>query len=373
MDCPCISVIIPVYNVEDYLDRCLQSVLTNTYSELEVICVNDGSTDSSPMILKKWQEQDPRVIVVSHENRGLPEARNSGLEVMTGDYIAFIDADDWVHPQYFRALLDCMEETGADMVVSGVRRFSADEVVDVDPNVELRRRKLTGEAFYNNFYARYVIWGRLLRRRDTKHLRFPPEVDANQDNLYNLKLIASWKQPNVYEVDAPLYYYLNRPKSLSKLRTYEEMLQIADWYEKYERDPYHKKNGEWGRFLLLNSISKTMYCRDEAYAHKDREVIRRSNRLLRSMMADLLRDKTVRPHDKIVLPLKILFPHLYRCYTVFNVRGLLKKIVLKAEHLIISAAGFDPLLRETPPADRRCVQRKAPVRRARRGKNARRS
>ena len=58
MDCPCISVIIPVYNVEDYLDRCLQSVLTNTYSELEVICVNDGSTDSSPMILKKWQEQD---------------------------------------------------------------------------------------------------------------------------------------------------------------------------------------------------------------------------------------------------------------------------------------------------------------------------
>ena len=281
MDCPRISVIIPVYNAEDYLDRCLQSVLTNTYSELEVICVNDGSTDSSPTILNKWQAQDPRVIVVSHENRGLPEARNSGLEVMTGDYTAFIDADDWVHPQYFQALLDCMEETGADMAVSGVRRFRADEDVEIDPNVELPRRKLTAEAFYNNFYARYVIWGK----------------------------------------------------------------QIADWYVKYERDPYHKKNGEWGRFLLLNSISKTMYCRDEAYAHKDREVIRRSNRLLRSMMADLLRDKTVRPHDKIVLPLKILFPHLYRCYTVFNVRGFLKKIVEKAEHLIVSAAGFDPPLR----------------------------
>ena len=317
MGCPRISVIIPVYNVEDYLDRCLQSVLMNTYSELEVICVNDGSTDRSPLILKKWQAQDSRVIVVSQENKGLPEARNSGLEVMTGDYTAFIDADDWVHPQYFQALLDCMEETGADMAVSGVRRFRADEDVDIDPNVELPRRKLTAEAFYKNGYARYVIWGRLLRRRDTKHLRFPPEVDANQDNLYNLKLIASWKHPNVYEIDAPLYYYLNRPKSLSKLRTYEEILQISDWYVKYERDPYHKRTGEWGRFLLLNSISKTTYCRDEAYAHKDREVIRKSNRLLNRMMADLLRDRTIRPHDKVILSLKILFPHLFRCYRIY--------------------------------------------------------
>lgn len=324
MSCPRISVIIPVYNVEDYLDKCLQSVLMNTYSELEVICVNDGSTDSSPIILKKWQAQDPRVIVVSHENRGLPEARNSGLEVMTGDYTAFIDADDWVHPQYFQSLFDCMEETGADMVVSGVRRFREDEDIDVDPNVELRRKKLSAEEFYKNFYARYVIWGRLLRRRDTKNLRFPPEVDANQDNLYNLKLIANWKQPNVYEIDAPLYYYLDRPKSLSKLRSYEEILQISNWYVKYERDPYHEKTGEWGRLLLLNSISKTMYCRDKAYAHKDREVIRKSNALLKSMMVDLLRDKTIRLHDKLLLPVKILFPRLYRCFRVLKVRGLFK-------------------------------------------------
>ena len=110
MSHPLISVIIPVYNVEAQLDKCIQSVLTNTYSRLEIICVNDGSTDGSPEILRKWQARDPRIIVVSHENRGLPEARNSGLEVMTGDYTAFIDADDWVHPQYFQSMLDCMEK-----------------------------------------------------------------------------------------------------------------------------------------------------------------------------------------------------------------------------------------------------------------------
>ena len=322
---PLISVIIPVYNVEDYLDKCLQSVLTNTYHELEVICVNDGSTDSSLAILQKWQARDPRIIVVSHENRGLPEARNSGLEVVTGDFTAFIDADDWVHPLYFQSMLDCMEKTGADMVVGGVRLFGTDEDIDVDPNVEPQFRKLTAEEFYNSFYARYVIWGRLLRRRDTENLRFPPEVDADQDNLYNLKLIASWKKPKVYETDMPLYYYLERPKSLKKTRNYIEKLQISDWYVKHERDPYHKKTGEWGRLLLLNSISKTLSCRYEAYAHKNRDVIRHSNALLKSMMADMLRDKSIRLHDKAARSVMILFPYLYRCFREINGTGIKRK------------------------------------------------
>ena len=126
-------------------------MLTNTYHELEVICVNDGSTDSSPAILEKWQARDPRVIIVSHGNMGLPEARNSGLEVMTGDYTTFIDADDRVHPRYFQFLLDCMEETCADMVACGVRRFGVDEDINSIPDMEPTYRKLTAETLYYNF------------------------------------------------------------------------------------------------------------------------------------------------------------------------------------------------------------------------------
>ena len=320
---PLISVIIPVYNVEDYLDQCLQSVLTNTYHELEVICVNDGSTDSSQAILEKWQARDPRVIIVSHENKGLPEARNSGLEVMTGDYTAFIDADDWVHPRYFQSLFNCMEETNADMVVSGVQQFEADEDIDIDLNVKPRYRKLSAKAFYKSPDARYKIWGRLLRRRDTRNLRFPAEVDACQDTLYNLRLIARRKQPSVYEIDALLYYYRNRPKSLHKSRTHVENLQISNWYVKNERDPYHEKTGEWGCFLLLNSIGRAMDCRYEAYAHNERDVIRRSDELLNSMKADMMRDKTIRLHDKALRLIMIRFPFLYCCFR--KLYGLLER------------------------------------------------
>ena len=94
-----ISVIIPVFNVEKYLDKCMESVLTNTYRDLEVICVNDGSTDRCPEILRKWKERDLRVIIVNQENRGVVRVRNSGLDAATGEYIAFVDSDDWIHPR----------------------------------------------------------------------------------------------------------------------------------------------------------------------------------------------------------------------------------------------------------------------------------
>lgn len=96
-----ISVIIPVYNTERYLPRCLDSVLSNTYDNLEVICINDGSTDNSINILDNYKVSDERVVVINQKNSGVSAARNAGINVATGEYIAFIDSDDWVHPQNF--------------------------------------------------------------------------------------------------------------------------------------------------------------------------------------------------------------------------------------------------------------------------------
>lgn len=320
-----ISVIIPVYNVEAYLETCLRSILLNTYRELEVICVDDGSTDSSPAILRKWQERDPRVIVVSHENRGLPEARNSGLDVATGDYTAFIDADDWVHPQYFQCMLDCMEKTGADMVVCGVREVREDETVETSEISELTYRRLSEKEFYNNTYARRVIWGRLLKKRDTHNLRFPPEVDAHQDTLYNLKLIGRIKHPIVYLIDSPMYFYLQRPGSLFKQRSYEEMIEIADWYVKNEQDPLHRNSGDWGELLLFHTIATVVSCRYQASQLGNRELTRHTNALLRSLMTCMLKDKTIRLKNKATRTGMILFPFLYRCFREIQGTGIKRK------------------------------------------------
>ena len=307
-----ISVIIPVYNVTAYLNKCLCSVLGNTYRDLEVICVNDGSTDQSLSILQKWAGRDSRVVIFSQENLGLPEARNRGLQAAHGDYISFIDSDDWVHPRYFESLLNCMEENGSDMVISGCQKFQTGENISVDPNLKPSFRALNDREFYQSYYARHMVWGRLIRMRDAKELHFPPEVDALQDTLYNLRIISGLKNPIVYETDAPLYYYLQRPGSLVHSRPYTAAIQISDWYVKNGRDPQHERIGKWAWTLLLQSITMALSCRYSARLWKHQEVIRYTNGLLRVMLSDLWKDSYVSLESKLSRTVAFLFPCLYR-------------------------------------------------------------
>ena len=112
-----LSVIIPVYNVQEYLGRCLESVIQNTYKNLEIICINDGSTDHSFEILQEYAKKDRRFIVINQKNMGVSAARNTGLEIASGENIAFIDSDDWIHPQYFEILLKMQEICKSDISV----------------------------------------------------------------------------------------------------------------------------------------------------------------------------------------------------------------------------------------------------------------
>ena len=112
---PLISVIIPIYNMEFYLERCVDSVLNNTYQNLEVICVDDGSTDHSMEILRRYEAADPRIVVIAKENGGVSSARNAGLDRMTGEYVTFIDSDDFVHPQYVELLYRAVQDTGTSI------------------------------------------------------------------------------------------------------------------------------------------------------------------------------------------------------------------------------------------------------------------
>ena len=116
-----ISVIIPVYNTgkEGYLNRCLNSVLNSTYNNLEIICVNDGSTDNSLEILKQYQLHDSRNSVIDKENAGVSMARNSGIDNSHGEFISFIDSDDWIDKRYYQNLVEYAETERADLVICG--------------------------------------------------------------------------------------------------------------------------------------------------------------------------------------------------------------------------------------------------------------
>ena len=137
-----ISVIIPVYNVEKYLKECLNSVINQTLKDLEIICVNDGSIDNSLKIMKEYALKDPRIKILSQKNQGVSEARNFGIKNATGEYVAFLDADDCVSLDFYEKLYTKAKETNSDIVVSEyMYRFNKNSkkkkiFLKVDKNIE---------------------------------------------------------------------------------------------------------------------------------------------------------------------------------------------------------------------------------------------
>ena len=120
---PKISVIVPVYNVEKFLEKCLKSIIEQTFEDLEIICINDGSTDKSLSILNSYAAKDPRIKILSQTNQGQSCARNAGLEIASGEYIGFVDSDDWIDLDFYEKLYNTAKKYDADIAVASIKRL----------------------------------------------------------------------------------------------------------------------------------------------------------------------------------------------------------------------------------------------------------
>lgn len=188
---PLISVIIPIYNMEHYLARCLDSVISNSYSQLELLCVDDGSTDSSLELLHRYAEKDSRIHIIAKENGGVASARNIGIERSQGEYLAFIDPDDFIHPQYFELLMAALRASDSDYAICDVR-----QVFDVDLPLKMEHLTLFPEnlkelVVYNAFtYGIYFscCYARLIRKELVSSLRFNEAFRIGEDTLFSLSL-----------------------------------------------------------------------------------------------------------------------------------------------------------------------------------------
>lgn len=168
-----VSLIIPVYNTVKYLRRCLESAVSQTYENMEIICVDDGSTDGSEKIVDEFAARDGRVIAVHQENRGESHARNTGLRIAGGDYIGFMDCDDWIEPDMYATLVRALEEAGADMAIAGFyREFEEDgkSRITVQNEKPVAPKVFDGERLLRYIYERdsyrtfAYIWDKLYRR-----------------------------------------------------------------------------------------------------------------------------------------------------------------------------------------------------------------
>lgn len=208
---PLISVIVPVYKVEPYLRKCVDSILDQTYQNLEVILVDDGSPDNCGAICDDYAAQDCRVKVIHKKNGGLSSARNAGLEIASGEYISFVDSDDILPQQSLELLLRTIEEQGAQIAIGENLRFS--DVPQPEENTSLRIHCMSqSEAMQDVFKNGCASWARLYRRKIHDGVLFP-DGEINEDEAIVLRLLE--KCEKVVKTTAIVYYYRCRPESIT--------------------------------------------------------------------------------------------------------------------------------------------------------------
>lgn len=205
---PLISVIVPVYNVERYLDQCVESLIGQTYERLEIILVDDGSTDSSGEQCNAWANRDNRIRAVRQCNAGLAAARNTGLDLAKGEYIGFVDSDDYVLPDMFGTLLHNLQESDADLSIISYERENPDGSTYCNAFPDKKIVMTSQEAFaYVNQHGYFYVtaWDKLAKKELFDNLRYPLDAVYAEDLPVTYQLLD--KADRIVYDSTPLYRY----------------------------------------------------------------------------------------------------------------------------------------------------------------------
>ena len=209
-----ISVIIPIYNVEKYLDRCVDSIINQTYKNLEIILVDDGSPDNCPKMCDDYAKKDSRIRVVHKENGGLSDARNAGMEVATGEYVSFIDSDDYISLDFYETLFQTMIDNDSDIVECSVVKFYENEKFDeYSDDLKVTNYEtvdaLDGLISENPF--KQHVWNKLYK--SSVALDIPYAVGKlNEDEFWTYQVFGKAKK--VTRINKTMYYYFQRNGSI---------------------------------------------------------------------------------------------------------------------------------------------------------------
>ena len=243
---PLVSVIVPIYNVEKYLGRCVDSILAQSYEKMEIILVDDGSEDGSSQICDYYEEMDERIHVVHKENGGLSDARNAGIDICNGEYLLFIDSDDYIHSGMVGGMLEAAIKEDADIVECGAL------YEDEDSPKRSGKRKGTGlrksfdheQAVTNilDYRSRIMAWGKLYRADLFKSIRFP--YGKLHEDEFIVPFVVDLCSRYVY-MDKQYYIYVQRKGSITNSAFNAKRLDILEAHEKRLAFFSDKYNGRY--------------------------------------------------------------------------------------------------------------------------------
>ena len=235
---PKVSIIVPVYNVEKYLEKCLDTLVNQTLKDIEIICINDGSKDSSPEILKRYAQKDSRIKIIDKQNAGLSAARNDGLKAASGEFVGYVDSDDWVDLNFYEKLYEAAQKHNAEIASGNIIRcgkkitkykvkFEKEELI----TYSIEKLKAVKIPKYN------YVWNKIYKRESLINLNLPfPEGRVYEDICWSIK--AVYYLNGLVTVPECAYYYRRNPFSIVKtqspkhvadaLQAEKEMIEFAE-------------------------------------------------------------------------------------------------------------------------------------------------
>ena len=255
---PLISVIIPVYKVEAYLDTCVKSVMKQTYRNLEIILVDDGSPDNCPAMCDEYARQDSRITVIHKENGGLSSARNAGMEIANGEYIGFVDSDDWIASDMYEHLLNGFlqyESVGVTRVGRVyVDEQGREEISSCDAQKDRCLKASEWVRLLAETKSHHSVWNRLYLARIAKSIPFAVGKYA-QDMMYNYQIADVLDKNNLFYVDLSYYgyYYRTRPDNITtSLRIWQDIDALGHYIALFEQ--WKDRRPEWASWVMRRRV-----------------------------------------------------------------------------------------------------------------------
>lgn len=322
-----ISIIVPVYNVEKYLHKCINSILNQTFKEFELILVDDGSTDKSAQICDEYKRKDSRIKVIHKKNGGLSDARNMGLESAVSEYIAFIDSDDFIHPQMFEILYNISLKYDSDISMCDFKRVYENDIY------KLRKYKTNNQEVLvytslealNQLYSENTVkfvaaWNKLYKRNIFINLKYKNNKIHEDEFIIHELLYRSKK---IVYTPVPLYYYLQREGSIMKSKFNVKRLDGLDAYR--ERIKFFKKIDE--KILFEKAIF--VYSREFfLYYYKLKNEVSDSDKYLKKIKKDytslfryIMKNQYYTKKEKLVIAIFCINTKLYEKYISFKNGG----------------------------------------------------
>lgn len=305
---PKISIIVPAFNEEKYIGRCLDSILNQTFSDFEVLCIDDGSTDSTYRIIEEYSEKDSKIIPLKNPEKGVSSARNFGIDNSKGEYICFVDSDDFIQPQTLEFFYKTAFENNTDMVICGCERTSNIQ----DKNFNYKCCEITCTELINNnkIDSFLCVWTKFIKKEIIKNKIFFENYKIGEDTLFCSNLWTNSEK--VYFIDIPLYvYFMNSEGVFSNNLSDEKWInQVETHYLSYKNFVGYKENNI-SVWFLENGMKFLLSYKLFSKHNKEKNNKKRVKELYKIYFYDYRNSNKISLANKIYVFISYHFPLLY--------------------------------------------------------------